>query len=262
MDLNGKLISILEHGAGALIVLLVGLLLIKLIIRFTKKTLAKTALDEAIHQFVLSALRIALYLVLVVVLLGVLEVPTTPLVTVLGAGGAAIALALKDSLSNIAGGLLILVNQPFKKGDVIDTAGISGSVEHIDLFVTTLKTPDNKVISIPNGTITTSVIVNYSREASRRVDCKFGIAYDADITEARNVLLAMADSHPDIYKDPAPFVGVSNHGDSAVLLDLKVWCDTANYFDVQYFLYEEAKRAFDEADISIPYPQMDVRVVK
>lgn len=262
MEMNAKLISLLEHGAGALIVLLVGLLLIKLMIGITRKALAKTVLDEAIHQFVLSALRIALYLVLVVVLLGVLEVPTTPLVTVLGAGGAAIALALKDSLGNIAGGLLILVNQPFKKGDVIDTAGISGSVEHIDLFVTTLKTPDNKVISVPNGTINTSVIVNYSREASRRVDCKFGIAYDADITKARNVLLAVADSHPDIYKDPVPFVGVSTHGDSAVTLDLKVWCDTANYFAVQYFLYEEVKRAFDEADISIPYPQMDVHVVK
>ena len=262
MELNDKIIGLLEHGVGALIVLLVGLLLIKLILGVVRKTLEKTALDVSVHTFVISVLRIVLYVVLVVVLLGVLKVPTTPLVTVLGAGGAAIALALKDSLSNIAGGLLILVNQPFKKGDVIDTAGITGSVEHIDLFVTTLKTPDNKVISVPNGTINTSVIVNYSREASRRVDCKLGIGYDADITLARNVLLDIAASHPDIYTEPAPFVGVSTHGDSAVMLDLRVWCDTDKYFDVQYYLYEASKRAFDEADISIPYPQMDVHVVK
>ena len=118
------------------------------------------------------------------------------------------------------------------------------------------------MISVPNGTINTSVIVNYSREASRRVDCKLGIGYDADITLARNVLLDIAASHPDIYTEPAPFVGVSTHGDSAVMLDLRVWCDTDKYFDVQYYLYEASKCAFDEADISIPYPQMDVHVVK
>ena len=145
---------------------------------------------------------------------------------------------------------------------MIDTAGINGIVENIDLFVTTLKTFDNKVITIPNGTINTSVIVNYSREHSRRVDCKFGISYDSDIARAKDVLLAVAQSNPDVYQEPAPFIGVASQGDSAVLFDLRVWCDTDKYYDVKYYLEEQVKLAFDEANISIPFPQMDVHVVK
>ena len=262
MDINQKLLDLLDYGITAIVVLLGGLLIIKMAVAFTKKTLKKTTLDGSIHTFVISAARILLYIVLVVVLLGVLDVPITPLITVLGAGGAAIALALKDSLGNIAGGMLILVNQPFKKGDEIDIAGTYGEVEAIDLFVTTLRTYDNKVITIPNGSINTSVIVNYSRRDKRRVDCKFGISYDSDIALAKSVLLEVAASNPDIYKDPAPFAGVASHGDSSVILDLKVWCDTGKYYTVKYYLTEQVKLAFDEANISIPYPQMDVRVIK
>jgi len=262
MDINQKMMNLLEHGIMTVVVLLAGLLLIKFILGMTKKTLKKTSLDGAIHTFILSAMRIILYIVLVVVLLGVLEVPTTPLITVLGAGGAAIALALKDSLGNIAGGLLILVNQPFRKGDEIDIDGTYGEVEQIDLFVTTLRTYDNKVITIPNGSINTSVIVNYSLRERRRVDCKFGISYDSDLALAKSVLLEVAASNPDIYKDPAPFTGVASHGESSVVLDLKVWCDTDKYYSVKYYLTEQVKLAFDEANISIPYPQMDVRVIK
>ena len=262
LNLNLNLGDYLAAGVKVLAVLVVGLILIRIAMTITRHALEKTALDAAVHTFVLSALRILLYIVLVVVLLGVLDVPTTPLVTVLGAGGAAIALALKDSLGNIAGGLLILVNQPFKKGDEIDIGGTYGEVDKIDLFVTTLRTYDNKEITIPNGKINTSVIVNYSRRDRRRVDCKFGISYDADIALAKSVLLRVAQSNPSIYTDPAPFVGVSSHGDSAVVLDLKVWVDTDQYYSVKYYLNEQVKLAFDEADISIPYPQMDVHVVK
>lgn len=262
MEINDKVMNVLEHGMWALVVLAAGLILMKIVLGITRRALEKTTLDGAIHTFILSALRIVLYIVLVVVLLGVLEVPTTPLITVLGAGGAAIALALKDSLGNIAGGLLILVNQPFKKGDEIDIAGTYGEVEQIDLFVTTLRTYDNKVITIPNGNINISVIVNYTRREKRRVDCKFGIAYDSDLALAKSVLLRVAESNPDIYQDPAPFIGVASHDESAVVLDLKVWCDTERYYEVKYYLTEQVKLAFDEAKISIPYPQMDVHVVK
>ena len=130
------------------------------------------------------------------------------------------------------------------------------------MLVTTLKTFDNKVITIPNGTITASVLVNYSREKTRRVDCTFGISYESDITAAKDVLLVVAESNPDIFREPAPVIGVAEHQSSGILLDLKVWCDTANYYDVKYFLEENVKLAFDEANITIPYPQMDVRVIK
>ena len=261
-EIAEKLSQYMGQAVGTALILIVGLILIKVILSFTKKALKKTTLDESMHKFIANVVKIALGIILIVVILGYLNVPTTPLITVLGAAGAAIALALKDSLGNIAGGILLLANKPFKRGDEIDVAGINGKVESIDLFVTTIKTFDNKVVTVPNGTITSSVIVNYSMEQIRRVDCKFGISYDADIAAAKDVLLAVAESCPDVLLDPPPVVGVSEHGASQVILDLKVWCETAAYYDVKYYLTEQVKLAFDEASITIPYPQMDVRVIK
>ncbi len=257
--------KILAYGGSLLmaaVVLAVGLILIKLAIKITEKALGKTRLDKSVHKFIITSTKYALYIILAVVILTSLKVPTAPLVTVLGACGAAVALALKDSLGNIAGGIIILANKPFLRGDVIEVTGITGIVQSIDLLVTTLKTYDNKVITIPNGTITASVLVNYSREEKRRVDLTFTISYDSDIAKAKDVLLAVAESNPDIFADPAPVIGVAAHQDSSILLDLKVWCETSRYYDVRYYLEEQVKLAFDEANITIPYPQMDVRVIK
>lgn len=257
--------KLLEYGGNllmAVVVFAVGMVLIKLALKITQKALEKTRLDKSVHKFVMTATRYTLYLILAVVILTSLKVPTAPLVTVLGACGAAVALALKDSLGNIASGIIILANKPFIRGDVIEVTGITGIVQSIDLLVTTLKTHDNKVITIPNGTITASVLVNYSREEKRRVDLTFTISYDSDIAKAKDVLLAVAESNSDIFADPAPVIGVAEHQDSAILLDLKVWCENSRYYDVRYYLEEQVKLAFDEANITIPYPQMDVRVIK
>ena len=257
--------KILEYGGNllmAVVVFAVGMVLIKLALKITEKALEKTKLDKSVHKFVMTATRYTLYIILAVVILTSLKVPTAPLVTVLGACGAAVALALKDSLGNIASGIIILANKPFIRGDVIEVTGITGIVQSIDLLVTTLKTTDNKVITIPNGTITASVLVNYSREEKRRVYLTFTISYDSDIAKAKDVLLAVAESNSDIFADPAPVIGVAEHQDSAILLDLKVWCENSRYYDVRYYLEEQVKLAFDEANITIPYPQMDVRVIK
>lgn len=257
--------KIIQYGGSllvALAILVIGLLVIKLVLRIEEKALSRTRLDKSVHKFVMTATRYTLYIILAVVILTSLKVPTAPLVTVLGACGAAVALALKDSLGNIASGIIILANKPFIRGDVIEVTGITGIVQSIDLLVTTLKTYDNKVITIPNGTITASVLVNYSREKNRRVDVTFTISYDSDIAKAKDVLLAVAESNPDIFADPAPVIGVAAHQDSSILLDLKVWCETSRYYDVRYYLEEQVKLAFDEANITIPYPQMDVRVIK
>ncbi|MCI6854625.1 MAG: mechanosensitive ion channel family protein [Firmicutes bacterium] len=257
--------KLLEYGGNllmAVVVFAVGMVLIKLALKITQKALEKTRLDKSVHKFVMTATRYTLYIILAVVILTSLKVPTAPLVTVLGACGAAVALALKDSLGNIASGIIILANKPFIRGDVIEVTGITGIVQSIDLLVTTLKTYDNKVITIPNGTITASVLVNYSREEKRRVDLTFTISYDSDIAKAKDVLLAVAESNSDIFADPAPVIGVAEHQDSAILLDLKVWCENSRYYDVRYYLEEQVKLAFDEANITIPYPQMDVRVIK
>ncbi len=257
--------KLLEYGGNllmAVVVFAVGMVLIKLALKITQKALEKTRLDKSVHKFVMTATRYTLYIILAVVILTSLKVPTAPLVTVLGACGAAVALALKDSLGNIASGIIILANKPFIRGDVIEVTRITGIVQSIDLLVTTLKTYDNKVITIPNGTITASVLVNYSREEKRRVDLTFTISYDSDIAKAKDVLLAVAESNSDIFADPAPVIGVAEHQDSAILLDLKVWCENSRYYDVRYYLEEQVKLAFDEANITIPYPQMDVRVIK
>ena len=243
-----KLISCGEDILLALIFLAAGLLLTKLVLKVARKVMDKSSLDESVYKFLLKVIKYGLYLLIFVVVLTCLHVPTAPLVTVLGACGAAIALALKDSLGNIASGIIILVNQPFIRGDVIEVAGVTGIVQSIDLMVTTLRTYDNKSISIPNGTITASVLVNQTRETTRRVDCKFGVSYGA--------------SCADILQSPPPFYGVAEHKDSAVELDFKVWCKTSKYWDVKYYLEEQVKYAFDEANITIPFPQMDVHVVK
>ena len=261
-DISEKLNQYIGTAVGAILIITIGVILIKIILGILKKALKKTTLDESMHKFIVNVAKTMLWIILIVVLLGYMKVPTAPLVAALGAAGAAIALALKDSLGNIAGGILILANKPFKKGDEIDVAGINGQVESIDLFVTTIKTFDNKAVTVPNGTITTSVIVNYSKEDIRRVDFKIGIHYDSDIAKAKDVLLAVAENCPDVLLDPSPVVGVSNYDDGRINLALKVWCETAVYYDVKYYLAEQVKLAFDEANITIPHPQMDVRVIK
>ena len=256
MKLTEKTIDMLigyaEDIGISLLVLLCGLILTKVLLKIVRTALDKSRLDESVYKFLLKAIKYIMYLLIFVVIL----------ITVLGACGAAIALALKDSLGNIASGIIILVNQPFLRGDVIEVVNVTGYVQSIDLLVTTLKTYDNKVITIPNGTITGSVLINYSREDVRRVDCQFGIGYDADIAAAKDILMAVAESCVDVLQTPAPTIGVAAHQDSAVLLDCRVWCETSKYWDVKYYMEEQVKLAFDEANITIPYPQMDVHVVK
>ena len=192
---------------------------------------------------------------LVITLLGNLGVPTTTFVTVIGACGAAIALALRDSLANFAGGILILINKPFEKGDYIEASGVGGKVEKIDLLYSTLVTLDNKVISIPNGKLSTDVVVNFSRADRRRVDTKFGIGYDDDIGEAKKVIHQIIERANLFLDDPAPTIGVAAYGESAVEIEVLAWCKTENYYPAKYYLQAEVKRAFDENGIEIPYPQ-------
>ena len=244
----------------ALIVL--GIIAIKIIVYLTRRAMMKSTLDASLYKFVLNGVKVVLYITLVTMGLSILGVSPTTIVTVVGAAGAAIALALKDSLANIAGGMMIMITKPFLKEDYIDVGEVSGKVEHIDLFLTTLRTYDYKTITIPNGLINTSILVNHSKEDIRRVDCVFGIGYDNNIGEAKTILENVCEVNEDIMKEPGPVIGVANHGDNAVMLDLKVSCRTEKYWDINYFLEENVKIAFDEHGIDIPYPQMDVHIVK
>ncbi|MBR6473449.1 MAG: mechanosensitive ion channel family protein [Firmicutes bacterium] len=266
MEFIGKISDKLEDYSGsiilALVVLIAGILIIKLCLKIAGKALTKTRLDPSIYKFILSVIRITLYVVLLVIILSCLKVPTAPLVTVIGAVGAAIALALQGSLSNVAAGFLILVNQPFKRGDFVDTNGYSGIVDAIDITCTTLQTVDNRTVILPNSAVLGSAIVNNTSETIRRVDLSFGIAYSSDIAHAKDVIMDVCQKNQYVLEKPVTFVGVGEHGESAVILDLRAWVATPNYLPAKYELQEQVKLAFDEAGIVIPFKQVDVHLDK
>lgn len=253
--------ALLDNLAVSLVILLAGWMVIRLILRIVRKTLEKSTLDQVLYHFILKIIKIVLWVLLILMVLERFGFKASSLLTVLAAAGAAIALALKDSLANVAGGIMIMVNKPFIQDDYVDINGNMGKVKKIDLFVTHLHTYDNKVITIPNGMINTSVLINYTKEDIRRVDCKFGVGYDADLEEVKAILKDIVASSDMMFSDPQPRIGVAEHGENCVYMDVLVWCSTDNYWDVKYYLEEEVKLAFDKAGIAIPYPQMDVHIV-
>jgi small conductance mechanosensitive channel len=243
-----------------IVLILVGILIIAIILAVLKHLLKKSNVDPMMHKFIYNAVKVALILVLVVMGLNSFGIDTTSIITVLGVGGAAIALALKDSLSNIAGGVIIAFTKPFSKDDYIEVDGKLGLVEEIDLLSTSLRTYDNKIISFPNGVLSKSVIINHTKENLRRVDLVFGIGYESDVDKAREILLEMAENYPLILTEPEPFTGIKENSASAVELEYRVWCKTEDFWTVKYHLMENVKKRFDEAGIEIPYKQIDVNL--
>lgn len=238
-----------------------GIIAIKVILYLLEKTLKKGGhLDDAMHTFVLSAVRITCYIILVAALLQEFGVHMPTIVAVLGAMGAAIALALKDSLANVAGGVMIIVNHPFNKGDLITVGSDRGVVEQIDLFLTTLKTPDGKTVTIPNGLLNTSVIYNETGGDIRRVECRFGVSYDSKLDTVKKVLSDVCKDAPLILNTPEPFIGVVEHGDSAVIFEVLAYCRTEDLMAAKYYLMESVKVAFEDNQIEIPYPHMEVNL--
>lgn len=260
ITISEKELESLIYFGKSLAILIIGYITIRVILRIARKTVEKSSLDPVLYRFILNMIKIILWIVLILMVLERFGFRMNSLITVLAAAGAAIALALKDSLANVAGGIMILINKPFAQDDFIDINGTTGKVRDIDLFVTHLKTFDNKVITIPNGMVNTSVLTNFTKENKRRVDCCFGIGYEDDIQKAKDILAAIAQANPDIYQEPSPIIGVAGQHDNCVSIDLKVWCETEAYWDVKYFLEENVKLAFDEAGITIPFPQMDVHI--
>ncbi len=247
---------------GAIIILFIGFKLIKWIKKFLLTSPKLTKLDDGIRSFLSSFAGIALYAVLFVTVAMILGVPVTSFITVLASCGVAIGLALQGSLSNFAGGVMILLFKPFKVGDYIEAAGESGTVSEISVVYTVLLTVDNKRITIPNGSITNSVIENYSAEPMRRVDLTFSTAYDSDINKVKEIIGQVITEHPLTLDKPEPFVRLSEHGDSALKFTTRVWCKNEDYWTVHFDVMESVKNAFDQNGIAIPYPQVDVHIDK
>lgn len=245
---------------SAVIVLVIGLKVIKWLKKWFKTSKRLNKLDDGIRTFISSFSSIALYIVLFITIAMMLGIPTTSFITALASCGVAIGLAMQGSLSNFAGGIMILLFKPFKAGDYIDAGGNAGTVSEITVVYTVVTTPDNKVITIPNGTLANSVIENYSAKDLRRVDLTFDTSYDADIDKVKSILEDTVKSHNLVLSDPEPFVRLSKHNESALTYTVRVWCKAENYWTVNFDLLEQVKKNFDKENIEIPFPQVDVHV--
>ena len=227
-----------------------------------RRILESKSADPTITRFLDNVMNVTLKTVLIIIILQYIGVNLTGLTTIVASAGVALSLALKGSLANLAGGVIILVARPFNVGDFIETTEHSGVVEKISIFYTYLVTFDNKQILIPNGILTDSSIVNYSSKEIRRVDLTFSVAYEEDVIRVKNVLINILKNNELVLEEPEFFVGISMHGDSAINFIVKAWCKTEDYWTVYYDLLETVKIKFDEEGISIPYPQMDLHVKK
>ncbi len=245
----------------AVITLLVGWWLISRLTSSIGRMLEARKVDRALSSFIGSLVSIVLRILLLISVASMIGVETTSFIAMIGAAGLAIGLALQGSLANFAGGVLIMLFRPFRAGDWIEAQGVSGSVDSIQIFHTTLKTGDNKVVIVPNGSLSNGHITNYSREPRRRADINIGIDYSSDIKKAREVLLEIAQD-PRVHVEPAPVVFVTGLGDSAVNLSLRVWVATGDFWPVTFAFTEQAKERLTEAGIGIPFPQRVVHLAK
>ena len=245
---------------GALIVVIVGLLLVKAAEKLIRKALKRSRIDETAHKLIIQIASISMKVLVFLCAAATLGINVTSLITLLGAVGLAASLAVKDCLGNLAGGFLVLFSKPFSKGDYIETNSVSGTVENITLVYTVLKTPDNKKIFVPNGEISAAKIINYSAEETRRLDLVYSISYSDDILRAKQILAEVTEASGLALKDPAPAYLVAEHAASSINLAVRVWVKTADYWDLNFYMNEQVKLAFDKAGISIPFNQLDVIV--
>lgn len=239
---------------GAILIWVVGSWMIKKVMKGLKKIMSKRDYDESLQKFLLNLVNWSLKILLAVVILGKLGVETTSFAAILAAAGLAIGMALQGSLGNFAGGVLMMIFKPIKIGDLIEAQGEIGVVKEIEIFTTKLVGLSNKEIIIPNGSLSNGNIINYTTEGTRRVDLVFGVGYDSDIKQTKDVLMNVLTSHSKVLKDPAPTVNVMELADSSVNFAVRPWCNVEDYWDVYFDITENVKIALDTAGIEIPYP--------
>ena len=258
LEISPKLFEIItDYGLrllGAIAIWFIGGWIIKQLTRAAKKIMTKREIEESLQKFLLDLLSWSLKIFLIIAILAKLGVETTSFAAVLAAAGLAIGMALQGSLSNFAGGVLIMIFKPFKIGDLIEAQGESGVVKEIEIFTTKLTGLSNKEIIIPNGALSNGNIVNYTTEGIRRVDLVFGVSYDADIKQVKEVILKVLTSNQKVLKDPAPSVNVLALADSSVNFAVRPWSKAEHYWDVYFETTENVKLALDAAGIEIPYP--------
>ncbi|MDE7264152.1 MAG: mechanosensitive ion channel family protein [Anaeroplasmataceae bacterium] len=267
IDWNALWNTVLNWCTTTGIRLIVGLLLLFIIFKITNiltkklyKRLQRKQADETLSRVGTQSIRIVIKLVCLVCFIGYIGIETASITALIASAGVSLGLALQGSLSNFAGGIIIIVMRPFRIGDKITTNGESGTVEDIHMFYTVLVTPDNKVIHVPNGSLANNVIVNSSIKETRRVDVVMSIAYDADLNKATDAIFDVCKENALIFTDPEPYVGIKEYSSSSVDLNIRVWCNNKDYWTINNYLLVEIKKAFDEQGIEIPFNQVEVSI--
>lgn len=253
-QIKDLLVTYAPKVVGALLLLIIGLWVVNVISKAISKIMEKRSIDISLRGFLINLMNWTLKIFLFVTVAGQLGVETTSFAAIIAAAGLAIGMALQGSLSNFAGGALIMIFRPFKIGDYIEAQGEQGVVKEIQIFTTKLNTVDNKEIILPNGALSNGNIINYSAEEKRRVDITFGVSYDADIKQTKDVLYSVINNTPYTLKDPAPQVLLGELADSSVNFITRTWVNTADYWDTYFHIMENTKIALDKAEIEIPYP--------
>ncbi len=265
MNLQEEFIEIgISYGlifVQAILLIIIGKLIIRNLLSYFNN-LIETNLDSTLSSFIKPITKVILYIIFLAIIGHTIGIEMTPIIAILGAAGLAVGLALQGSISNLAGGILILSFRPFDVGDLIEINDHKGKVSSIQLLYTVLKTRDNKTVVIPNSDLTNNSVINYTKEEKRRVDLVFGIGYDDDILQVKSILEEIVNEHNLILKEPEPIIRVGEHGASSINFNVFVWTSGENYWDVYYDLMEKVKIKFDENDINIPYPQRDIHLYK
>ena len=257
--------SILSFGKDlliAIVIFLIGRWLIRRIVAFMERVFERRSVDVSLRTFLKSVVNITLYIILITIVIDQLGLGTTSFIALFGAAGLAIGMALSGTLQNFAGGVMILLIKPYRVGDYIEAQGQAGTVKDIQLFNTMINTPDNKIIYIPNGPISTGIVNNYSREDKRRVEWVIGINYGDDFDVARNAIKEILDKHPKILRDPAYTIEISALADSAVNIVIRVWVKTGDYWDVYFDINAQIYKTLPQKGILFPYPQLDVHITQ
>ena len=259
-----KLIDLVVSFGGrllvAIIVFFIGRWLIKRIINLVVKGMQRRKVEASLFSFTRSMVKITLYFLFIIIIIGILGIETSSFIALFASAGIAIGAALSGTLQNFAGGVMILLFKPFKVGDYIEAQGQSGTVREIQIFNTILATPDNKIIIVPNGGLSTGITENYSKEETRRVDWVFGIAYGDSYDKAKEVIARLLNNDSRILTTPAYFIALNSLGDSSVNIVVRAWVKSPDYWDVFFDMNEKVYKTFTQENINIPFPQMDIHL--
>ncbi len=259
-NLGNALVGMLPKIIFAVVVLIIGIIITKLVLFGLSKGLGKTKLDLTVTKFTAQVAKIVLYTLLLTIVLSMLGIPATSVVTVIGTAGVAIGLALQSALSNVAGGFLLMINKPFKIGDYISTNGVEGTVAQISILYTRLDSLTNQAIFIPNGMAVNATIINNNTNANRRLEMLFSISYNDDFAKAKGVIESVLNKHDGILHEEPLLVVMKEHSASAIVILVRAWCRTPEYWDVYFDLNEKVRKAFIDNGIEIPFEQMDVHI--